>query len=393
MNILLSVIVPVYNGEKYIKQCIISVLKQTYKEFELIIVDDGSTDRTSEIVDEFIKKDDRIRYIYKEHDGVLNARKCGVDNSKGEYIGFVDADDQVDEDMYWLYISCIEDNVGVVAGGYYTYTQEGNLIKNANSLPQGNYGVEKQDVLFSKMIFDFESNRPGVVQSLCTKITRRDLLVKSYESVNKGISLGEDALISYQCILHSKNIVLTNECKYYYRMNEESMCNKSESDTFNKIKIFYKSMNHCFNGLPSKWDFEKQIKMYITLFFQMALKKDFDIECTNEYRTDILSLEPNLHIALYGAGKVGRSYYKSMCKNVNIDHWVDQDFDRKIFGYKIEDISVLKNSQLDYVVLAINDENVVDEIKKKLHDFGINEEKILWKKPQIDTSFFYYDVN
>lgn len=393
MDILLSIIIPVYNGEKYLKQCIISVLKQTYQKFELIIVDDGSIDKTAAIVDGFIKQDNRIRYIYKEHSGLVNTRMYGVTNSKGEYIGFVDADDQIDENMYEAYISCLEEHVGVVAGGYYTYTKDGNVFKNLNTLPQGLYEEKDRDILFGKMIFDFEKDRPGVVQSLCTKIIKRELLIKSYENINKQISLGEDAVISYQCILHSPKTALTNVCKYYYRTNQESMCNQSGDDTFKKINYFYQSMNQYFNGLSDRWDFEKQIKMYVTLFFQMTLKKDFNIECTNEYRTDFLMLESNTHVALYGAGKVGRSYYKTLCKKVNIDHWVDQYFNRRIFGRQIEAVSVLNNSQLDYVVLAINDETIVGGIKQKLANLGIAKEKILWKKPQVDRSFFYFDVN
>lgn len=97
MNPLISVIVPVYNVERYLNQCIDSILAQTYKDFELILVDDGSKDKSGEICDEYVKKDSRIRVFHKKNGGVSSARNYGIDNAQGTYICFVDSDDWVDE--------------------------------------------------------------------------------------------------------------------------------------------------------------------------------------------------------------------------------------------------------------------------------------------------------
>ena len=100
MNPKISIIVPVYNVEKYIHKCINSILDQSLTEFELILVDDGSPDRSGEICDEYSKKDNRIKVIHKSNGGVSSARNIGIDKACGEYIGFVDPDDYIDVNMY-----------------------------------------------------------------------------------------------------------------------------------------------------------------------------------------------------------------------------------------------------------------------------------------------------
>ena len=104
-NNLISIIVPIYNVEKYLKKCIDSIINQTYKNLEIILVDDGSPDNCGKICDEYAKKDNRIKVIHKENGGVSSARNVGVENATGEYIGFVDSDDYIEKDMYEVLIN------------------------------------------------------------------------------------------------------------------------------------------------------------------------------------------------------------------------------------------------------------------------------------------------
>ena len=107
MNPLISVIVPVYKAEKYLDKCVQSIVNQTYKNLEIILVDDGSPDNCPEMCDEWAKKDSRIKVIHKENGGVSSARNAGLDNSFGDYIGFVDSDDFIENDFY----ECLYDNL------------------------------------------------------------------------------------------------------------------------------------------------------------------------------------------------------------------------------------------------------------------------------------------
>ena len=104
---MISVIVPVYNVEKYLDNCVESIVNQTYKDLEIILVDDGSPDNCPAMCDEWAKKDSRIRVIHKENGGVSSARNIGLDNVTGEYIGFVDSDDYLESNMYELLLQLI----------------------------------------------------------------------------------------------------------------------------------------------------------------------------------------------------------------------------------------------------------------------------------------------
>ena len=107
MNPEISIIVPVYNVEKYLKRCIDSILNQSFTDFELILVDDGSTDNSGEIIDEYAIKDERIKVIHKENGGLSSARNVGIEYSKGNYIAFVDSDDYINKNMYKFYIKML----------------------------------------------------------------------------------------------------------------------------------------------------------------------------------------------------------------------------------------------------------------------------------------------
>ena len=125
----ISIIVPVYKVEPYIHKCIDSILNQTFKEFELILVDDGSPDNCGNICDEYAKKDNRVRVIHKENGGISSARNIGLDVSNGEYIGFVDSDDYIKLDMYErLYNSCKVNNADISIIGTIEVDENGKKL-------------------------------------------------------------------------------------------------------------------------------------------------------------------------------------------------------------------------------------------------------------------------
>ena len=110
----ISVIVPVYNVEKYLTKCVDSIMNQTYKDLEIILVDDGSTDNSGKICDEYVKKDKRFKVIHKKNGGLSDARNVGIKNSTGEYLSFIDSDDYIDNDMIeCLYNACIKNNADI----------------------------------------------------------------------------------------------------------------------------------------------------------------------------------------------------------------------------------------------------------------------------------------
>ena len=125
----LSIIIPIYNTEAYLPRCLDSVLSQSYTDFELLLVDDGSTDNSGAICEEYTQKDARINVFHRENGGICAARNTGLDNAQGEWIYLVDSDDELMPDGLRTLVECINDDVDVVMGGYEQYDLDGNLIE------------------------------------------------------------------------------------------------------------------------------------------------------------------------------------------------------------------------------------------------------------------------
>lgn len=225
LNPMLSVIVPAYNVENYIEQCINSICKQKFLDFELILVDDGSTDSTGEICDKYATRDKRIRVIHKPNGGLVSARKAGLSVSQGEFIAYVDGDDWIAADMLdRLYKCAFMNNVDVVISDFITVrgNEETLLTQNMES---GFYDKSRliRDV-YPNMLCGNEYFSFGFQPSLCSKLFRRSLLLKYQDEVDNRIKLGEDAACFYPLMLEAESVFYLKECYfYYYRMREASI--------------------------------------------------------------------------------------------------------------------------------------------------------------------------
>ncbi len=221
---LLSVVVPVYNNEKYLNECIESILRQTYAELEIILVDDGSTDRSGKICDDYEQKDSRIRVLRKDNEGACYARRDGILAAKGEYITFVDSDDWIDADMYdTLYGLLLEQKADIITSGFIRNESE---EVSCDLLPEGVYEGEEKKELCGKMLFHKEYRTVGIMMSVCNKIYRRSLLVPCVKELPADIHLWEDLLYAYPPFIHAQRVVVTHQSFYHYRRNEESTSNR-----------------------------------------------------------------------------------------------------------------------------------------------------------------------
>ena len=229
----LSVIVPVYNTEKYLRECIDSILAQTFTDFELILVDDGSTDGSGAICDEYAAKDPRIQVIHQENGGITVARKSGVRIARGEYVTFVDSDDWIDKDAYHIMLS--EQTEDIVICNMIKARSDG-MHEIKCCVKPGKYDKQKlKDCFYPVMLFDFEKCQPAVHPSLCNKLIRREIIQNVINNVADGITYGEDALCSYACMLDAERIQVMNKGLYYYRENLQSVCNVYNKDMFSKL--------------------------------------------------------------------------------------------------------------------------------------------------------------
>ena len=233
MDELISVIVPIYNVEKYLNKCIESIISQTYKNLEIILVDDGSQDLCPKICDEYAKKDNRIKVIHKENNGVSAARNTGIDIAQGKWIAFIDADDWVDENYLKILISESDENIDIIGCGYKRVN--GNNIEKVNNNDET---IIYDNVKFIEKLLNVQ-NGYGFVH---TKLIRKSLINNVKFDCN--IKVGEDALFNMQLAKKTKRIKIINKALYNYRISLESTVKKYDK---NYVEKYYNAMQKCYN--------------------------------------------------------------------------------------------------------------------------------------------------
>ena len=232
---LISVIVPVYNVEKYLEECINSIINQTYKNLEIILVDDGSKDNSSRICDELSKKDSRIRVIHKENGGVSDTRNVGILNSTGKYIQFADSDDFMEDNMIeTLYKDIVESKAEVAMCSYY-------LFKNGIKTTDANYEKEiyNKEQILGEILLDEK-----IRSYAWNKLFKKNLFDEIQFPNGKVF---EDIYIIPRVLEKSEKVVFNNTPLYYYRHRDNSISKiKSISrieSAINNSYLRYKQIN------------------------------------------------------------------------------------------------------------------------------------------------------
>lgn len=213
MKIKVSVIVPVYNVEKFIDKCLNSLVKQSLKEIEIIVVNDGTKDNSQKIIDKYVKKyPDKIKSYIKENGGQGSARNYGLKKATGEYIGYVDSDDFVEKDMYKkLYNKAKENNYDIVVCGNYNVSED-YQNKNIDAFIN-NYNTDLENIFFGKM-------------AVWNKIYKRDILIKNKLEFKEKVWY-EDLAFTLKAIMNSNTFAFIDEPLYDYLIREGSTMNNS----------------------------------------------------------------------------------------------------------------------------------------------------------------------
>lgn len=211
MNELISIIVPVYNVEQFLARCIDSIRAQTYRNIEILLIDDGSTDNSGRVCDEYAKQDGRIKVYHKPNGGVSSARNYGLDRATGKYIGFVDSDDFIAPDMYEYLIQLIKDtNAEIAACGIADYYSDDKIVSSDGSLFRVANTIETARMLL-------ESETPMYV-------VNKLFLRKAFDGIRfRENKIYEDAYIILDLAKAISLSVITDQCKYFYRRRTSSL--------------------------------------------------------------------------------------------------------------------------------------------------------------------------
>lgn len=238
---LTSIIVPVYNVEKYLRQCVESLIDQTYKNIEIILINDGSTDNSGYLCDELSKEDKRIKVIHKENEGLGLTRNAGIKVASGKYIIFIDSDDYVKNTMVEdLVRKLIQNKVDICFGGQNKVDNNGKILFSYKY----NDEVFRKDLVREKLIPMLIGSSPeahdNISLSACNVLYCLDLLKKNniyFKSEREYIS--EDLIFNIEVINCVNSVMLIEECNYNYRLNLNSLTTTYRNDRFEKIKYLY----------------------------------------------------------------------------------------------------------------------------------------------------------
>ena len=225
---LISVVVPIYNVEDYLVECIESILNQTYTEFELILVNDGSTDNSLEICNQYSKKDDRIKIVNKKNGGLSDARNAGIDVAKGEYIIFIDSDDFINKNMFKIMFDIAKSkNADIVQCNYKEFYNKED-IKDSSSI---NNEFKLKELTSIEALYGFyDEKKSGPTTVAWNKLYKTALFEDIRYPYGK---IHEDVFTTYKLIFKANKIVCTEEKLYYYRQRENSITTRK----YNKKRL------------------------------------------------------------------------------------------------------------------------------------------------------------
>lgn len=242
-NCKVSVIIPVYNAEAYLCKCVDSVLSQTLREIEVILVDDGSTDSSGAICDAYSERDSRITVMHLENGGPARARNHGIAVASGEYIGFVDSDDYVELTMLeTLYKKAVDTNSDIAMCGYYLAYEQ----KNIQAAMEYDWEYVGKESIRNGLIRRYYAGENTGLYSMVNKIMRRGMIHKHHITVNEQLKRAEDAWFVFDCLKAAQKVVYLPQAMYFYRQNEASIMhsvldNQYESWVYTRRRLLAES--------------------------------------------------------------------------------------------------------------------------------------------------------
>lgn len=313
MEELISVIINVYNGEKFIKKCLENIINQTYKNLEILVVNDGSTDNTLSICQEI--NDKRIRIINQENKGLSLSRNVGIDNAKGEYLFFIDVDDWIDEDtIEYLYKLCKENKAEMsTCRAIEVYKEQLNKkekIEIENSKKENKLKLLNKEEMLKKTLISL--NNEVVIWN---KLIKKNL----FNNVRFEDRIVNDVVVTYKLVINTNKIAYGEEIKYFYFKNNESITYKNKADRqidmykasmerYEYVKKFYPDMMENNVGMIKKgmytffnekeevqefWNKNKCLKQLRNIFdFRIYFSK---IEIGLKIKITLFLIAPNLY--------------------------------------------------------------------------------------------------
>ena len=377
----ISVIIPVYNIEKYLRRCLDSIIRQKFGALEIICIDDGSTDGCPYILKEYVNKDSRFKIIHKQNEGLVSARKAGLRAATGAYIGYVDGDDWIEPDFYermlndmiYYQVDMVETEHFIDAGA------KSNQIKS--NLPYGRYDTK---TLIPVMLCDKDFNECRLRPYLWSKLFKKSLLEKHQMRVDGTLCCGEDIAVTYPYILDAQSIYVADYAGYHYVQRPDSMTAMKSPVSQKRDRALILYLKTVFGESENHSEImRRQLNQYTKSMLLLRQIDIFDRDSDNKKFLPFGGIDLKCRIALYGAGRMGKSVYQylQMLDKGNTVIWADKEYLLyQQMGLPVipPDEIVARQEEYDVLLLAVSSKAVADGIKSLLAEMGLKKNKMAW---------------
>lgn len=283
----ISVIVPIYNVEPYLRRCIDSIINQTYKNLEIILVDDESPDNCGQICDDYAKKDTRIKVIHKKNGGLSDARNVGLEVCTGDFISFVDSDDWIELNTYEIMMKSMNEyNADMVVSNInYVYKD-----KVESKYSEGKIRCFNKEEAMKELIKD------GLVQAVVwNKLYKSNLIDNLRFKVRK---LNEDEFFTYKICAKAERIVYIPEALYQYRQREDSIMGAYSLKRLDSVDAIYERLQFIKNKFPSLYKYEKLTLCNTCIYNYQMILKNHNIDSDNTGRNKLKAYRKNIEFTL-----------------------------------------------------------------------------------------------
>lgn len=293
-DILFSIIVPIYNVGEYLEACIKSILEQTYSGFELILVDDGSTDNSPTLCDLYKEKDKRIKVIHKKNGGLVSARKAGVSIARGDYAVCVDSDDWLDKNHLLELRKVIKEHFPDIICFNHFEVNKGTTSLRDIPFRKGLYKKEDLEKEIYPQLLQTTKGK-SFPPTIWAKVYKMDIYKVEQMSIDDRIKIGEDAACTIPCMVRAESIYILDKALYYYRRNNISMTKVRNPISWDGPELIEKHLRE--RVMSNEWDFQNQISRRTVHALITVVRTQF--YCQDSYSQVVKNIKKQLDRSIY----------------------------------------------------------------------------------------------
>lgn len=392
-SIKVDIIIPVYNKEKYIRKCIDSILNQTHKNFNLILVDDGSTDNSGEICKKCQEMDERVRFVYQPNGGQTSARRHGLEYAETEFVLFMDADDWIDDNYLEILIKNLYEHdfkCDLITSGMIIEENDDSVIY-LDGVEEGIYIGKQIDSVRERFVFDEISQRTSIIHSMSGKIFKKDKINRILQDMTETLTFCEDGITVFAYLLKADYVVVLNYTGYHYVQYEDSTIHSfAENDVWRLMLL-----KDEYVRLATKAGIYEKIKCSIAKHiyrnYLEAVGRSIGLKYGTCFIIPKFLYQNEAKVVIYGAGVKGKQFKRQISKveNVKCVGWVDIKYEKIPPQYGVDSIERLLEWEYDYVLIAIENREIVHSVVENLMCMGISYKKIWAMETQLN---FYLDI-